>query len=470
MSTRIEKDFLGTLEIPKDVYYGVQTTRALENFPITKMKMHPELIRAFAIVKKSSALANAAIGKLDTKIAQAIAQAADDIISGKLHDQFVVDPIQGGAGTSMNMNTNEVIANRALEILGLEKGSYTVISPNSHVNMAQSTNDAFPSAIHIATVTTLDKLIMAMEMMRDSFIQKSVEFDSIVKMGRTHLQDAVPIRLGQEFGAYAAVVSRDIARIKKAQQSMLQINIGATAIGTGLNADPKYMKLAVENIAKYSGFSFEKVDNLIDGTQNTDTYSEVSAMLKISMMNMSKIANDLRLMASGPKAGFAEIRLPERQQGSSIMPGKVNPVMPEVINQIAFQVIGNDLTISLASEAGQFELNVMEPVLVFNLLQSIEIMTNGFTVFTKLCVDHIEANVDRMHDYVERSIGVVTALAPHLGYERSSQIAREALHSGKSVRQLCVEYKYFTKEQLDIILNPFELTQPGIAGEKSLRK
>lgn len=470
MSTRIEKDFLGTLEIPKDVYYGVQTKRALENFPITKMTMHPELIRAFAIVKKSSALANAAIGQLDEKIANAIAQASDDIIIGQLHDQFVVDPIQGGAGTSMNMNANEVIANRALEILGEEKGSYSIISPNSHVNMAQSTNDAFPSAIHIATVATLDKLIVAMETMKQSFLNKAVQFDSIVKMGRTHLQDAVPIRLGQEFGAYAAVVSRDIARIKNAQQTMLQINIGATAIGTGLNADPEYMKLAVKNIAKYSNFPFIKVENLIDGTQNTDTYSEVSAMLKIAMTNMSKIANDLRLMASGPKTGFSEIRLPERQPGSSIMPGKVNPVMPEVINQIAFQVVGNDVTISLASEAGQFELNVMEPVLVFNLLQSIEIMTNGFTVFTTHCLDHIEANEVRMHDYVEMSIGVVTALAPHLGYERSSQIAREALHSGRSVRELCLAYNYFTVEQLDLILNPFELTQPGIAGEKKLAK
>lgn len=370
----------------------------------------------------------------------------------------------------MNMNANEVIANRALEILGEEKGTYSIISPNSHVNMAQSTNDAFPSAIHIATVSTLDKLIVAMERMKESFLKKAVQFDSIVKMGRTHLQDAVPVRLGQEFGAYAAVVSRDIQRIKNAQKTMLQINIGATAIGTGLNADPEYMKIAVEHIAEYSGFPFERVENLIDGTQNTDTYSEVSSMLKIAMTNMSKISNDLRLMASGPKTGFSEIRLPERQPGSSIMPGKVNPVMPEVINQIAFQVVGNDVTISLASEAGQFELNVMEPVLVFNLLQSIEIMTNGFTVFTTHCLDHIEANEARMHDFVERSIGVVTALAPHLGYERSSQIAREALHSGKSVRELCLQYDYFTVEQLDIILNPFELTQPGIAGEKALMK
>ncbi|MGE7021687.1 aspartate ammonia-lyase [Solibacillus cecembensis] len=468
MSTRIEKDFLGTLEIPKDAYYGVQTKRAMENFPITNMTMHPELVRALAVVKKSSALANAAIGQLDEKIANAIAQASDDILEGRYHDQFLVDPIQGGAGTSMNMNANEVIANRALEIIGEEKGSYSIISPNTHVNMAQSTNDAFPTAIHIATVATLNKLIVAMENMKESFLKKAVQFDSIVKMGRTHLQDAVPIRLGQEFGAYAAVITRDIQRVKNARQTMLEINIGATAIGTGLNADPAYMTLAVKNIVEYSGFPFTKVDNLVDGTQNTDSYTEVSAMLKIAMANMSKIANDLRLMASGPKTGFSEIRLPERQPGSSIMPGKVNPVMPEVINQIAFQVMGNDVTITMASEAGQFELNVMEPVLVHNLLQSIEIMTNGFTVFTTHCLDHIEANESRMHDYVESSIGVVTALAPHLGYERSSQIAREALHSGKSVRELCLEYKYFTVEQLNIILNPFELTQPGIAGEKGL--
>lgn len=465
---RIEKDFLGTLEIPKDVYYGIQTTRALQNFPITNMTMHRELIRAFAIVKKSSALANLKVGKLDQRIASAIAHAADEILTGQLHDQFVVDPIQGGAGTSMNMNANEVIANRALELLEEEKGNYAVISPNTHVNMAQSTNDAFPTAIHIATVVTLEKLLGTMETMKQSFERKAKEFDHIVKMGRTHLQDAIPVRLGQEFAAYAAVVGRDIQRVKRAQIGLLEINIGATAIGTGLNADPQYRDNAVRNICEFSGFPFTKCENLIDGTQNTDAYTETSAALRIAMTNMSKIANDLRLMASGPKTGFGEIRLPERQPGSSIMPGKVNPVMPEVINQIAFQVIGNDTTITLASEAGQFELNVMEPVLVFNLLQSIEIMTNGFTVFTKYCLDHIEANEEILTDYVERSIGVVTALAPYLGYERSSQIAREALQSNRSVRELCLQYGYFTTEQLEAILNPFEMTQPGIAGEKAM--
>ncbi|MEK4229630.1 aspartate ammonia-lyase [Solibacillus sp. FSL H8-0538] len=467
-TTRIEKDFLGTLEIPKDVYYGIQTSRALENFPITKMTMHPELIRAFAIVKKSAALANLKVGKLENHIAYAIATAADDILAGQLHDQFLVDPIQGGAGTSMNMNANEVIANRALELINEEKGNYAIISPNSHVNMAQSTNDAFPTAIHIASVFTLDKLIVAMETMKESFERKAKEFDHIVKMGRTHLQDAIPVRLGQEFAAYAAVVARDIKRIKRAQVALFEINIGATAIGTGLNADPLYTEHAVKNIAEFTGFPFTKVENYIDGTQNTDAYTEASGMLRIAMTNMSKIANDLRLMASGPKTGFGEIRLLERQPGSSIMPGKVNPVMPELINQIAFQVIGNDTTITMASEAGQFELNVMEPVLVFNLLQSIEIMTNGFTVFTKYCLDHIEANEEQLTDYVERSIGIVTALAPYLGYERSSQIAREALHSNRSVRELCLQYGYFTEQQLEVILNPFEMTQPGIAGEEAM--
>lgn len=470
METRLEKDFLGTLEIPKEVYYGVQTARALQNFPITNMTMHKEMVRALAVVKKSAALANLAVGKLDENIAHAIAKAADDILAGNLLDQFPVDPIQGGAGTSMNMNANEVIANRALEFIGEEKGTYSVISPNSHVNMAQSTNDAFPTAIHIATVVTLGKLISAMELMKESFERKAKEFDHIVKMGRTHLQDAIPVRLGQEFGSHATVIARDIVRIKRAKQDLFEVNIGATAIGTGLNADVHYMEHAVKNIAEFTGYPFVNTKNLIDGTQNTDVYVQTSSVLKIAMVNISKIANDLRLMASGPKAGFSEIRLPERQPGSSIMPGKVNPVMPEVINQIAFQVIGNDMTITMASEAGQFELNVMEPVLVHNLLQSIEIMTNGFTVFTKYCIDGIEPNESKMLNYVETSIGVVTALAPHLGYERSSQIAREALQTSMSVRDLCLAHGYFTVAQLDAILNPFEMTEPGIAGEKEMAK
>ncbi|MFF5994063.1 aspartate ammonia-lyase [Lysinibacillus sp. KU-BSD001] len=458
MTPRIEKDFLGTMEISKNVYYGIQTMRAKENFPITGQVVDPELIRAFAIVKKSAAQANLATNHLDAVIANAIIQAADEIMEGQWHDQFIVDPIQGGAGTSLNMNANEVIANRALEILGHEKGNYAVISPNSHVNMAQSTNDAFPTAIHVSTVTVLIELLNVMETMVEAFEAKAKEFDHIIKMGRTHLQDAVPIRLGQEFLAYAKVLRRDIKRIKQTKEDLYEINLGATAIGTCLNADAAYIKSAVEYVQENTGLPFKQCEDHVDGTQNTDIYTEVSGALKICMLNMSKICNDLRLMASGPKTGFAEILLPERQPGSSIMPGKVNPVMLEVINQIAFQVVGNDTTISMASEAGQFELNVMEPVLVFNLLQSVRIMTNGFTAFTEYCLKGIRANEEVLRNNVERSIGVITAIAPHVGYEIASKLAREALETGESVRSLCLKYAYFTAEEIDVILDPFRMT------------
>ncbi|WP_431028931.1 aspartate ammonia-lyase [Lysinibacillus sp. LZ02] len=458
MTPRIEKDFLGTMEISKNVYYGIQTMRAKENFPITGQVVDPELIRAFAIVKKSAAQANLATNHLDAVIANAIIQAADEIMEGQWHDQFIVDPIQGGAGTSLNMNANEVIANRALEILGHEKGNYAIISPNSHVNMAQSTNDAFPTAIHVSTVTVLIELLNVMETMVEAFEAKAKEFDHIIKMGRTHLQDAVPIRLGQEFLAYAKVLRRDIKRIKQTKEDLYEINLGATAIGTCLNADAAYIKSAVEYVQENTGLPFKQCEDHVDGTQNTDIYTEVSGALKICMLNMSKICNDLRLMASGPKTGFAEILLPERQPGSSIMPGKVNPVMLEVINQIGFQVVGNDTTISMASEAGQFELNVMEPVLVFNLLQSVRIMTNGFTAFTEYCLKGIRANEEVLRNNVERSIGVITAIAPHVGYEIASKLAREALETNESVRSLCLKYGYFTAEEIDVILDPFRMT------------
>lgn len=400
---RVEKDFLGEKQIEADVYYGIQTLRASENFPITGYKIHEEMINALAIVKKAAALANMDVKRLYEGIGQAIVQAADEILEGKWHDQFIVDPIQGGAGTSMNMNANEVIGNRALEIMGHKKGDYIHLSPNTHVNMSQSTNDVFPTAIHISTLKLLEKLLKTMEDMHSVFKQKAQEFDSVIKMGRTHLQDAVPIRLGQEFEAYSRVLERDIKRIKQSRQHLYEVNMGATAVGTGLNADPEYIKQVVKHLADISGLPLVGADHLVDATQNTDAYTEVSASLKVCMMNMSKIANDLRLMASGPRAGLAEISLPARQPGSSIMPGKVNPVMAELINQIAFQVIGNDNTICLASEAGQLELNVMEPVLVFNLLQSISIMNNGFRSFTDNCLKGIEANEKRLKQYVEKA-------------------------------------------------------------------
>jgi aspartate ammonia-lyase len=467
---RIEKDFLGQKEIPVEAYYGIQTIRAIENFPITGYRIHDSLIKALAMVKKAAAIANMNTTRLYKDLANAIITAADEIIDGKWDNQFIVDPIQGGAGTSMNMNVNEVIANRGLELLGHPKGDYFHLSPNTHVNMSQSTNDVFPTAIHIATLTLLEKLLVTMEDMQKVFKQKAVQFEKVIKMGRTHLQDAVPIRLGQEFEAYSRVLTRDINRIKHTREHLLEVNMGATAVGTGLNADPKYIKDVVKQLAEISGFPLVNAEHLVDATQNTDAYTEVSATLKVCMMNMSKIANDLRLMASGPRAGLGEIRLPARQPGSSIMPGKVNPVMPELINQIAFQVIGNDHTICLASEAGQLELNVMEPVLVFNLLQSISIMNNGFRVFTDHCLAGIEANEERLKEYVDKSVGIITAVNPHLGYEVAARIAREATLTGKSVRELCLKYDVLTEEELDIILNVYEMTEPGIAGEELLDK
>ncbi|APA03238.1 aspartate ammonia-lyase [Bacillus velezensis] len=467
---RQEKDFLGEKQIEADVYYGIQTLRAKENFPITGYRIHEEMINALAIVKKAAALANMDVKRLYEGIGNAIVQAADEILEGKWHDQFIVDPIQGGAGTSMNMNANEVIGNRALEIMGHKKGEYIHLSPNTHVNMSQSTNDVFPTAIHISTLKLLDKLLDTMAHMLSVFKDKAKQFDSVIKMGRTHLQDTVPIRLGQEFEAYSRVLERDIKRIKQSRQHLYEVNMGATAVGTGLNADPRYIEQVVKHLADISGLPLVGAGHLVDATQNTDAYTEVSAALKVCMMNMSKIANDLRLMASGPRAGLAEISLPARQPGSSIMPGKVNPVMAELINQIAFQVIGNDNTICLASEAGQLELNVMEPVLVFNLLQSISIMNNGFRSFTDHCLAGIEANEKRLKQYVEKSVGVITAVNPHLGYEAAARIAREAIMTGQSVRDLCLQNDVLTEEELDIILNPYEMTKPGIAGKDLLEK
>jgi aspartate ammonia-lyase len=468
-NVRMEHDFLGDREVPADAYYGVQTLRGSENFPITGLPLHPALIRAMGIVKKAAALANRDTGHLEPRIANAIAQAADDVIAGKLTSSFIVDPIQGGAGTSINMNANEVIANRALELLGQPKGRYDVISPNTHVNMAQSTNDAFPTGLHLATLDLGKKLVEELRLLHDAFAAKEQEFSGLIKMGRTHVQDAVPIRLGQEFGAYRRVIARDLERIRSTGKTLVEVNMGATAVGTGLNADPAYIQAAVRYLAELSGWPIVSAPDLVDGTQNTDAYTEVSAALKVCMMNLSKIANDLRLMASGPRCGLGELNLPARQPGSSIMPGKVNPVMAEVVNQVAFQVIGNDTTVCLASEAGQFELNVMEPVLAFNLLQSIHIMTNVFRVFRVHCVEGITANADRMKAYVDGSVGVITAINPHVGYEVAARIAREANVTGKPVRELILRDGVLTEAQLDAILDPFEMTKPGIAGAKAMR-
>lgn len=467
---RTEKDFLGEKEVPAEAYYGIQTLRAVENFPITGYRIHEDLIKGMAMVKKAAALANMDVKGLYPELGEAIVKAADEMIEGQWQDQIIVDPIQGGAGTSINMNVNEVLANRALELMGKVKGDYFHCSPNTHVNMSQSTNDAFPSAIHIAVLNLLENLLATMEDMHAVFQQKAQEFNHVIKMGRTHLQDAVPIRLGQEFEAYSRVISRDIKRIQQSRQHLYELNMGATAVGTGLNAYPRYIELVVKHLAEISGLPLIGAEHLVDATQNTDAYTEVSAALKVCMMNMSKIANDLRLMASGPRAGLGEINLPARQPGSSIMPGKVNPVMAEVINQVAFQVIGNDHTICLASEAGQLELNVMEPVLVFNLLQSISIMNNAFRTFTDNCLKGIKANEEKLKEYVEKSAGLITAVNPHIGYEAAARIAREAILSGAPIRELCLKYDVLTEEELNLILDPYEMTHPGIAGAELLEK
>lgn len=466
--TRIEEDLLGKKEVPRNAYYGIQSIRAKENFNITGYPLSKDLIIAIAQVKKAAAIANMEVSGLDRKIGEAIVKASDEIIAGKLHDAFIVDPIQGGAGTSTNMNANEVIANRALEILGEEKGNYDVIHPNIHVNMAQSTNDAVPTAIHIALMNGLDRLVDVLENLAKAFHHKANEFNSVIKMGRTHLQDAVPIRLGQEFSAYESVLRRDIARIARLKDSLAEVNLGATAVGTGLNADPNYIKRSVEILSEITNLPMRNAENLVDATQNTDVYTEVSSALKICMLNMSKVANDLRLMSSGPRAGFAEITLPAKQPGSSIMPGKINPVICEVVNQVAFQVAGNDLTVSLASEAGQFELNVMEPVLVFNLQQSIHIMTQVLNTFRKDCIEGIEANVEACQAYVDKSIGIITALNPHVGYKVATKVAKEALETGNTVREIILRDNILSEVAIDQILDPLEMTEPGIAGE-SLR-
>ena len=467
---RIEKDFLGEKEIPKKAYYGVQSMRANENFPITGLQIDRHLIKALAIVKKSAAEANMEVGQLGEDIAQAIIEAADEVINGHFHDQFIVDPIQGGAGTSSNMNANEVIANRALELMGYNKGDYSIISPNTHVNMAQSTNDVFPTANRIAMLTMLKKLRSEMEALYETFTKKAEEFYPLIKMARTHLQDAVPIRLGQEFEAYASVLKRDLERIHDASKYLYDVNMGGTAVGTGLNANPSYIESVVSHLNENSGLPLESSANLIDATQNTDAYTGLSAALKICMLNQSKIANDLRLLGSGPKVGLAEITLPPRQAGSSIMPGKVNPVMGEVLNQVAFQVSGNDHTICMASEAGQFELNVMEPVLVFNLIDSIKIMTNVFSVFREFCLEGIEANIEQLDYNIKHSLGIITAINPHIGYEKATEIAQEAFKTGRPIREICVSKGLLTNEELDKILDPYEMTKPGISAEELLEK
>ncbi len=460
--TRKEHDLLGEREVPAEVYYGIQTLRAAENFNITGISIshYQSLIEGLAMVKMAAARANFDLGLLDKKIAGAIEQACQEIIDGKWHTYFVVDGIQGGAGTSTNMNANEVIANRALEILGHEKGQYQYCHPNNHVNLSQSTNDAYPTALKIAIYRSTQKLIDVLKDLVQAFRSKGDAFKHIIKIGRTQLQDAVPMTLGQEMDAYASTLEEEIERLQQNANLFLEVNMGGTAIGTGINTHPKYRERVIEHLRQITGLPFKLAPNLVEATQDTGAFVMYSSALKRLAVKLSKIASDLRLLSSGPRAGLNEINLPKMQPGSSIMPGKVNPVIPEVVNQIAYKVIGNDLTITMAAEAGQLELNVMEPVIAQSLFENIEILKNGMITFKYRCVDGITANEERCREMVQKSISLITALNPVLGYETCTALAKEALESGKGVYELVLEKGLLPKDELDEYLKPENMIAP----------
>ena len=460
---RTEHDFLGELQVPDEVYYGVQTMRAIENFKITGQRLDPDFIQAIAQVKKAAAEANMETGRMDKKIGELLVKAADEIIAGKLLDQFPVDPIQGGAGTSVNMNMNEVLCNRALEMSGQPKGRYDIISPNNHANMAQSTNDLFPTSIKVCLIHKANKLTTALDYLATELEKKAEEYKDILKMGRTHLQDAVPITLGQEMGSYASAVRRAIIRVNQAAETIHVINMGGTAVGTGLNAEPAYIDKVAEAMTKDLGERYRTAGNIIDATNNTDGFADISSAMKVTALVLIKMANDFRLMASGPRCGLNELKLPQRQPGSSIMPGKVNPVIAEVLDQACYQVIGNDLAVTMGVENGQFELNVMEPVIAFNLFNSMRFLTNAINTFVEKLLVDLQPNREQCAEWLDRSVGVVTALLPHIGYENSAMLAKEAYTTGKPIREVVLEKGLLSKEKLEHILSPKQMTSPGIA-------
>jgi aspartate ammonia-lyase len=462
-STRREHDLLGERDVPADAYYGIQTLRALENFRISDVAIShfPRLIHALAHVKRAAARANWTLGVLDPARAKAIEQACTEIADGELLDQFVVDMIQGGAGTSTNMNANEVIANRALEILGHEKGDYDHLHPNNHVNLGQSTNDVYPTAVRLGILLSFPGLAESMDNLIGALREKGDEFADILKMGRTQLQDAVPMTLGQEFHAWATTISEDIERLTRTAQLFQEINLGATAIGTGITADVRYSHLAVEELSTITGIRFTSAVDLVEATSDTGAFVTFSGILKRIAVKISKICNDLRLLSSGPRAGLGEISLPAVQPGSSIMPGKVNPVIPEVVNQVAYEVVGNDLTVTFAAEAGQLQLNAFEPVICFNILESMRALSRAMNTLAERCIRGIEANRDVLTQDIEQSIGVVTALVPVIGYQASTEIAKEALRSGRGVAELVLERGLLDESHLRKLLSPAVMTRPG---------
>ena len=466
MKTRIEKDTLGTVAVPAAAYYGAQTARAVANFPISGLKPHPALVWGTLVIKKSAARANMTTGRLAGEIGAAIVQAADEALAGGLDGDFVVDPFQAGAGTSHNMNVNEVLANRAEEILGGRRGDYGKVHPNDHVNMAQSTNDVFPTAMRLAALRMVAALTPELERLVAALRRKGVEFDTILKSGRTHLQDAVPIRLGQEFEAYAVAIGKNLADVRQCTPSLCELGIGGTAVGTGLNAEARYIELVVAELRRETGFPVCRAANLIETTQNMAPFVALGAALKGLAVNLVRIANDLRLLSSGPRTGLNEINLPPLQPGSSIMPGKVNPVMAEVTDMVAFQVMGADTVITLAAQAGQFELNVMMPVIAFNLLFALEILKNTLGKLSGSCIDGITANEARCYRYMEESLGLVTVLAPYIGYGAAAEVAKESMKTGRSIREIIAARELLSPDALAAILDPYPLTNPGVPGKK----
>jgi aspartate ammonia-lyase len=459
---RIEHDLLGDRGVPRSAYYGIHTVRAIENFPITGVAIHayPDLIVGLAAVKQAAAEANREIGLLEPEVAAAIVLACEEIRGGALHDQFVVDVVQGGAGTSTNMNANEVIANRVLEHLGHRKGDYARVHPLEHVNMSQSTNDVYPTAIKMGVRSALARLDASLTTVQVAFAGKEAEFADILKMGRTQLQDAVPMTLGQEFGTYAVMVDEDMQRLREAAMLLAEVNLGGTAIGTGLNADPRYSGLACKALADITGMLVVPSHNLVEATQDVGSFVQLSGVLKRTALKLSKICNDLRLLSSGPTAGLGEINLPPVQAGSSIMPGKVNPVIPEVVSQVAFEVAGHDVTIAFAAEGGQLQLNPFEPVIAHCLFASITHLTAACNILAEKCISGITANASRLRQLVEGSVGLVTALNPHIGYEASTRVAQEALATGRSVIDVVLAHELLTEEEVRALLQPDRLIRP----------
>jgi aspartate ammonia-lyase len=451
LKTRLERDAIGEMAIPADADYGIHTARAVENFPITGilLRHYPELVESLAMVKKAAAMVNRDLGYLKPEIAAAIISACDLVIAGDGLQHFIVDMLQGGAGTSTNMNANEVIANIALKLLGRQRGDYAVVNPNDHVNLSQSTNDVYPTAVRLTVLRACPELIESQRLLKDALMAKAAEFDDVIKVGRTQLMDAVPMRLGSEFRAFAVTIGEDIERLKEFAALLREVNLGGTAIGTGINTPEGYSELVIRNLAEVSGIPLVAAADLIEATSDLGAFVTFSSVLKRIAVKLSKICNDLRLLNSGPRAGLGEIRLPAVQAGSSIMPGKVNPVIPEVVNQIAYQVIGNDLTVTMAAEAGQLQLNAMEPVLVLNILQSMRMLIRGMTTLREKCVVGLEADRERCRELLEGSLVAVTAINPYVGYAEASRIAKEALKSRRSIRDVVLSQGLMTEEQLE---------------------